>query len=164
MPKLTFDDAVHDIVSRDPRYHGDAYRFLRDALDFTMRQIRKQEEEERHVRGGELLEGFKRYALDEFGPLARQVLEDWGVHKCEDVGHMVFNLIDEGIFGRSDEDRLEDFVGVFDFDAAFSAPFLPASRGVRPATGDGTGDPRRGGAGSGSHPAAGAGDAGDAGD
>lgn len=137
MPNLTFDDAVTDIVASDPRYHRDAYGFLRDALDFTMREIRKAEEEERHVSGGELLHGFKNYSLDEFGPLARQVLDDWGIRSCEDVGNMVFNLIGEGVFGRSDEDRIEDFIGVFEFADAFEEPFLPAGRGVRPGPGGG---------------------------
>jgi uncharacterized repeat protein (TIGR04138 family) len=39
---------------------------------------------------------------------------------------MVFNLIEAGIFGKTEEDSLEDFKNVYDFEAAFVKPFTPA--------------------------------------
>ncbi|MDG2126037.1 MAG: hypothetical protein P8J87_20220, partial [Verrucomicrobiales bacterium] len=93
MPKLTFDDAIAEIVERDPRFHPDSYSLLRDALDFTMRGIMKKEDEERHVTGVELLDGFRKHALEEFGPMTFSVLDDWGVSSSANVGEMVFNLI-----------------------------------------------------------------------
>jgi uncharacterized repeat protein (TIGR04138 family) len=41
---------------------------------------------------------------------------------------MVFNLIDAGIFGKTEEDSLEDFKSVYDFDDAFVKPFAPARK------------------------------------
>ena len=82
-------------------------------------------EEHRHVSGPELLHGLREHALREFGPLAATVLENWGVTRCEDVGEMVFQLIEVGAFGKSDEDCPQDFAGVFDFDEAFREPFRP---------------------------------------
>jgi uncharacterized repeat protein (TIGR04138 family) len=38
---------------------------------------------------------------------------------------MVFNLIGAGIFGKTDEDSMEDFKSVYDFDEAFVKPFAP---------------------------------------
>lgn len=136
MPKLTFDDAIAEIVERDPRFHPDAYSLLRDALDFTMRTIVKREDEERHVSGEELLDGFRRHALEEFGPMTYSVLDDWGVRASGDVGAMVFNLIGAGVFGKSENDSPEDFVGVYDFEEAFLAPFRPVG-----STGSQAGDP-----------------------
>jgi uncharacterized repeat protein (TIGR04138 family) len=35
------------------------------------------------------------------------------------VGQIVFALVEAGILIKQDEDELQDFVGVFDFDEAF---------------------------------------------
>jgi uncharacterized repeat protein (TIGR04138 family) len=38
---------------------------------------------------------------------------------------MVFNLIGAGIFGKTDEDSMDDFKAVYDFRDAFVKPFQP---------------------------------------
>jgi uncharacterized repeat protein (TIGR04138 family) len=38
---------------------------------------------------------------------------------------MVFNLIGAGIFGKTDEDSIEDFKSVYNFNEAFVKPFAP---------------------------------------
>ena len=80
----------------------------------------------RHVAGPELLDGVRNYALKEFGPMVVTVFSYWGIRASEDIGHMVFNLIDAGIFGKTEEDSLEDFKDVYDFQDAFVKPFAPA--------------------------------------
>jgi len=52
-------------------------------------------------------------------------LHYWGVRTCEDIGHMVFNLVQAGAFGKTEEDTQDMFRMGFDFEEAFSAPFLP---------------------------------------
>ena len=100
--------------------------FLRDALDYTTKQQKKTKGASvRHVAGPELLEGVRQYALKEFGPMVVTVLSYWGIRSCEDVGHMVFNLIGAGIFGKTEEDSIDDFKNVFDFQEAFVKPFAP---------------------------------------
>jgi uncharacterized repeat protein (TIGR04138 family) len=56
------------------------------------------------------------------------VLEYWGVRSTGDVGRMVFNLIEAGVFGRADDDRIEDFENGFSFEEAFVAPFRPVEK------------------------------------
>jgi uncharacterized repeat protein (TIGR04138 family) len=73
------------------------------------------------------LEGFRRHALKEFGPMAETVFEYWGVRSCEDVGRMVFNLVKAGVFGKTDQDTMEAFRRGYDFHEAFTVPFLPQS-------------------------------------
>jgi uncharacterized repeat protein (TIGR04138 family) len=127
MQKIGFAEALDSIVISDPRYQRDAYLFLRDALDFTTKQQKKiKGTTVRHVNGPELLEGARQYALKEFGPMVMTVFDSWGIHSCEDVGNMVFNLIGAGIFGKTDEDSIEDFKNVYDFEQAFVQPFAPA--------------------------------------
>lgn len=127
MQKIGFAEALDSIVAGDPRYARDAYIFLRDALDFTTKQQKKiKGTTVRHVAGPELLEGVRLYAMKEFGPMVVTVFGYWGIHRTEDIGHMVFNLIDAGIFGKTDEDSIEDFKNVYDFEEAFVKPFAPA--------------------------------------
>src|SRR5213078_5126069 len=126
MQKIGFAEALDSILASDARYQGGAYVFLRDALDFTTKQQKKiKGTTVRHVSGPELLEGVRQYALKEFGPMVMTVFGYWGVHASEDIGHMVFNLIGAGIFGKTDEDSMDDFKAVYDFRDAFVKPFQP---------------------------------------
>ena len=127
MQKIGFVEALDSIVANDPRYQRDAYIFLRDALDFATKQQKKAKGTTvRHVSGPELLGGVRQYALKEFGPMVLTVFDNWGIRSCEDIGHMVFNLIGAGVFGKTDQDSIEDFKGVYDFQDAFAKPFAPA--------------------------------------
>jgi uncharacterized repeat protein (TIGR04138 family) len=98
-----------------------AYFFVREALDHIVRQL----EAPRHISGQELLEGIRKYALSEFGPVTKRVLSEWGINKCIDFGHIVFNLVNEGLLGKTDEDSLDDFAEGYDFTEAFLKPFQP---------------------------------------
>jgi uncharacterized repeat protein (TIGR04138 family) len=129
MQKIGFAEALDSIVASDPRYQREAYVFLRDSLDFTTKQQKKAKGTTvRHVSGPELLEGVRQYALKEFGPLVVTVFDNWGIRSCEDIGHMVFNLIGAGIFGKTDEDSIEDFKSVYNFNEAFVKPFAPGKK------------------------------------
>ena len=126
MQKIGFAEALDSIVASDARYQREAYVFLRDALDFTTKQQKKiKGAAVKHVAGPELLEGVRQYAVKEFGPMALSVFSYWGIHQCEDIGRMVFNLIAAGIFGKTDEDSMDDFKAVYDFHEAFVKPFKP---------------------------------------
>ena len=126
MQKIGFAEALDSIVASDPRYQREAYVFLRDALDYTTKQQKKTKGASvRHVAGPELLEGARQYALKEFGPMVVTVFSYWGIRSCEDIGHMVFNLIGAGIFGKTEEDSIDDFKNVFDFNEVFVKPFEP---------------------------------------
>jgi uncharacterized repeat protein (TIGR04138 family) len=134
MKKVGFAEAVDAIVKGDPRYDREAYSFLRDALDFTIKQRKKNKEEEsRHVAGQDLLEGIRQFALREFGPMVTTVFDHWRIARCEDFGEMVFNLIDAGVFGKSERDSREDFKNGYDFHDAFVTPFLPEKKPAKPA-------------------------------
>src|ERR1044072_2066814 len=127
MQKIGFAEALESLVANDPRYQREAYIFLRDALDFTTKQQKKVKATTgRHVTGPELLDGVRQYALKEFGPMVVTVFDNWGIRSCEDIGHMVFNLIAAGVFGKTEEDSIEDFKNVYDFKEAFVNPFAPA--------------------------------------
>jgi len=126
MQTIGFQEAVEKISREDTRYHVEAYAFLRDALDATLKRRKKSKKDvPSHVSAAELLEGFRLHSLQECGPMAITVFEYWGVRSCEDVGNLVFNLVNAGVFGKTDDDTLESFRAGYDFQEAFVAPFRP---------------------------------------
>lgn len=117
---------LYEITKRDPRYDMEAYLFLREALEFTVQKIKKTSRGPmRHVSGAELADGFREYALEQFGPLTFTVLAKWGIKRTEDIGAIVFNLVEAGELGKTDEDSPEDFNNLYDFYEAFQKPFEP---------------------------------------
>ena len=131
MQNISFSDALDAVIRRDPRFDREAYSFLRDGLEFTIKKRRaksSRKDEPADVPVPELLDGLRIYALKEYGPMSRLVLESWGVRSCEDFGSLVFNLVEAGIFSKTDHDTPEDFRGGFDFDEAFLAPFRPQQK------------------------------------
>jgi len=128
MQKPAFHETLDQLVANDPRYTREAYGFLREALEFTQKRRRKSRAESTHVSANELLGGFREYSLQQFGPMGLTVLEYWGVRSTGDVGRMVFNLIEAGVFGRAEDDRIEDFENGFSFEEAFVEPFRPVEK------------------------------------
>jgi uncharacterized repeat protein (TIGR04138 family) len=129
MQAMQFEQSVVSILKRDKRFDAHAYFFLKDALDYTLKRIAESNNgQARHVSGPELLAGFRDCALEHFGPMASTLMYEWSVRKCQDVGDMVFHLIEEQVFGKQDTDKKEDFSEVFDFEASLITPFLPKSR------------------------------------
>ena len=129
MKKTSFPEALAQILAKDPRYDVQAYLFLREALDFTIKLFAKPiGGPGRHVSGSELLDGIRQYALQEYGAMAKTVLNRWGIHKGEDFGNLVFNLVEKGILGKTEQDRREDFLGGYDFDEAFRQPYRPGRK------------------------------------
>lgn len=144
MQAMQFEQSVYSILKRDKRFDPQAYLFLKEALDFTLKRVADTNGgQPRHVSGPELLEGFRDHALEQFGPMASTLMKEWGVRKCRDVGDMVFLLIEEQVFGKQESDTPEDFGEIFDFEESLVEPFLPSrpkeqpkksARGTRTAT------------------------------
>ncbi len=134
MKKVSFREALAQIVREDPRYDEQAYVFLREALDFTIHRLEKPTEGPgRHVSGQELLDGVRAYALQEYGPMAYRVLTTWGVESCRDLGEVVFNLVEKGILGKTENDSRADFEAGYSFEEAFRRPFRATTLTSTPA-------------------------------
>ena len=120
MTDVDFADEILDrLKERDPRFDGKAYLFVLSALHHVMERLDRP----RHISGPELAEGVRSLALERFGPLARTVLEYWGIHTTDDLGDVVFALVEEGILIAQDDDRPDDFRDVFDFEEAFDRDY-----------------------------------------
>ena len=122
------ENVIEQISARDVRYSPQAYYFVLEALDF----INEHFEEEgfgaldTHVSVMELLTGVRHYALDQFGPLSRVVLEDSGLYSTEDIGEVVFNMVDADLLNKQDDDDRRAFEGGFDFREVFEESYSPA--------------------------------------
>ncbi len=116
MTDLEFTDEVWDqLQERNPRFHVHSYGFVLRALHSVIQSL----DEPRHVSGRELTEGVRELALGLYGPMAGTVLEHWGIHATEDVGRVVFAMVEQGLLIKQDDDHAEDFADVFDFEEAF---------------------------------------------
>jgi uncharacterized repeat protein (TIGR04138 family) len=138
MQDLEFSEIVELICKEDARFDRKAYAFIRQALDHTVKEIKKRQPDRtsksQHVSGAELLEGIRAYALDQYGPLTKTVLNTWGVGKCSDFGDIVFNLIEYNVFSKTENDRREDFSDIYSFEDAFVKPFRPSRPSKRRAS------------------------------
>jgi uncharacterized repeat protein (TIGR04138 family) len=123
--KKDFYQVIEEIYAVDPRYHADSYEFLMQGLHFTQNKLKKNG----HLSGKELTAGLRDFAVELYGPLAKTVLNYWGIHQTKDFGNIVFNLIDKKILFKTEEDSLEDFHAVYDFDSAFADILLNANFG-----------------------------------
>lgn len=120
-----------EVARRDPRYCYEAYEFLFEALGHTQerlgRCIPESPEEaagpENHVSGPELVDGFLDLAAKRFGRMARVVLRYWGIDATDDVGEMVFNLIDGELLSKTDTDQRSDFHALRDLEQSLVAGY-----------------------------------------
>jgi uncharacterized repeat protein (TIGR04138 family) len=100
---------------QNPRYSDTAYLFVLAALQHAIETL----DEPRHITGQELAEGVRDLAIKRFGPMARTVLEHWGIHSTADIGAIVYALIECHVLIKQESDSREDFQDVFNFDETF---------------------------------------------
>jgi len=128
MHEVSFEEALKRIQAKDSRYDREAYGFVREALDQTQKNVKDRRGRLRHITGLELLAGIRDYALAQFGPMAFNLFEEWGIHSCEDFGEIVFNMVEAGWLAKTEKDSRADFSGGYDFFETFKTPFLPANK------------------------------------
>ena len=128
------------LIREDRRYYAEAYVFVWEALNFAQQELGMGAEHvsepveavpeddetrqpQRHVTGQDLCAAIRRYAVKQFGYMAKVVLNSWGIKTTGDFGEIVFNLIRIGRMRKTKDDRREDFDNLYDFDAAFVHEF-----------------------------------------
>lgn len=115
-----FWEAVFEIRRHDDRYAEEAYAFVMEALEYTVSSLPAR----RHVSGAELVEGLCQCAKERFGLMAWTVLERWGVRRTDDVGTIVFQLIDGGVLHRQESDSRTDFDDVVDLQSVLEEHYF----------------------------------------
>ena len=116
------------VVARRTRYPLAAFVFVQRGLDFTVRRAHGEVDESlpehlqpnRHITGRQLCFGLRDLAVQEYGLLAKAVLRRWNIHRSEDFGRIVFAMVDGGLMRKTDDDTIDDFSGVLNFNDAFT--------------------------------------------
>lgn len=150
---MLFDTSnpIGRLVREDRRYKPEAYVFVFEALRFAHEKMglgaddpgeqdlweesdpelseeadepsSEEENSPRHLTGQELCEAMRVLALEQFGLMAKCVLNSWGIKATSDIGEIVYNLIRIGEMRKTPADRREDFDDVFDFDEGLVKSF-----------------------------------------
>ena len=108
-------DKLNEILSRDKRYSASAYALVSEAMSALIGDMSGK----RHVDGAELFDSVVTVARNRYGNMGRLVLESWGIYNCEDIGEVVFNMVDAGILARRPSDSRSDFKGAPNFTVLF---------------------------------------------
>lgn len=118
-----------ELARREPRYSYEAYQFVCDAVNFTQERLGRVEDEpdDAHVNGNELLRGACEFAVQEYGLMAPVVFKLWGIRTSDDIGDMVFRLIEAERLSKSENDAPDDFRGLFNLDKMLADEFENAS-------------------------------------
>ncbi len=114
------------VLKNDDRYPIQAYLFMEEAVQAAMKDYEKRSQVRgsRHVTGQELVHSIVKELLRKYGPMAWDVLTAWNIHKTEDFGNLVYNLVRVKLLGVSPEDSPNDFVDVLNLEEELTRPFV----------------------------------------
>jgi len=123
--------AIVELLQQDQRYHLEAYQFVRDALAYAQKVMKmpatkddaSEAKQDHHLTGQQLCQAIREFALEQYGFMAKTVLNSWGIHTTSDFGEIVYNLIRIKEMRKSKTDHREDFDDQFEFDVAFEPRF-----------------------------------------
>jgi len=117
MDEIDYDsDSFEDVVARDGRYDPRAYAVLMDVVHYLG-------ESGGHISSSDIMEEFRQTVLDQFGPMSYTVLSEWGLKRTEDIGEMMFNLVESRRVRKDDTDSADDFAAGYDFKEEFLNPY-----------------------------------------
>jgi uncharacterized repeat protein (TIGR04138 family) len=135
-----------ELLKRDRQYSAEAYAFVYEALSYAQqaglskkerneplpesilaelpdRETGAETESGDHISGQDLCVAARKYAINQYGFLAKTVLGSLGIYKTDDIGKIVYNLISIGQMRKTPHDCLDDFHNVYDFETAFDESY-----------------------------------------
>lgn len=115
----TATERFRSLLEKYTMYDSEAYPFIYEVLDYTLKNLLKTSTKE-HINAYQLTKGFRLYAIEQFGCLAKIVLNEWGIEKTDDIGELVFQLVEYDLLGKQEHERREDFNSLYDFNKVFN--------------------------------------------
>lgn len=94
-----------------------AFEFAHFAMDRAIAAVGRR----RHILAAEFVKAWVQEGIEQFGCCASAVFREWGVTSGEDLGSIVFRLIEVDAFQKDADDRAEDFAAVHDLYLSFLA-------------------------------------------
>jgi uncharacterized repeat protein (TIGR04138 family) len=113
------EDVMLRIRARAGPYNERAYLFVLGSIEFLQSRL----ELRRHVSATELAWACRDFALQQFGLLAPVVLAHWGITRTEDLGRIVYTLVEVGLLVTQPGDHESDFSAVYQFSDAFGEAY-----------------------------------------
>ncbi len=125
MPKQAAPQKSLEQIAGESHYSVEAFLFVQEGLSYTAETLcgKKASRKSRHISGQELATGLRDLAMNNWGLMARVVLERWGIVSTMDFGRIVYALIAEEMMSKNADDSIEDFRNVYDFRKAFDAAY-----------------------------------------
>lgn len=110
-------DLFGGITAKDPRYNARAYCLIAEILKELVEDLKRDPEP------AEIVEDFRDFVLDRYGPMSAMVLDEWGVKECQDIGEMVQNLVEAKFIPGANGLYDGTFPALYGFKDAFVDPF-----------------------------------------
>ena len=114
--------SVHELDLDDLR-HRAADDELPPDVAGAVERVGGVERLNRHVTGQQLCWAVRDIALKRWGLMARGVLARWNITRTEDIGVIIFVLVNHDWLQKQPQDTREDFDQVFSFDEAFDQEY-----------------------------------------
>ena len=116
---------IEQIAKEDGRYNASAVKFIYDGLGYTIQSVKEggKQFDSHHISGAELANGIAQLAVKRWGRLAKSVLNQWGVKTTRDIGEIVHLMIANEWMTAQENDIIEDFDDVYDFEETFEKNF-----------------------------------------
>jgi uncharacterized repeat protein (TIGR04138 family) len=113
------DDVLARIRAHGGQYHERAYLFVLAGIEFLQSRL----ELRRHVTAPELAWSCRDLARQQFGLMAPTVLAHWGITRTNDIGRIVFTLVEVGMLVTQPGDQESDFDDVYQFAEVFGESY-----------------------------------------
>jgi uncharacterized repeat protein (TIGR04138 family) len=107
-------EGIHQIVQKQGKYPAAAYVMIYNTLHWL-----QEKGQEGHIAGPDLARAVFFYTIDTCGFLAKTVWQQLKLERSEDIGEMVYHLVDANLIGKVPTDNQSDFDNVLmisDFD------------------------------------------------
>ena len=113
-------DVLAKLQRRGEHYDVRGYLFVLGGIEYLQSRL----PERSHVTGAEVTHACRDLALEQYGLMAKEVLEHWGIRETVDFGRIVYALVDAGLLITQPGDRIEDFQDIYSFQRAFEENYI----------------------------------------
>lgn len=112
-------------MDKHQKYHLFAYHFLYTVSNLTAHHApSKRHKTPTHLTAKEFYLAVCERAIQEYGPLAKLVLERWGLKTNRDLAEAVFHMVEAGIFRKQRHESKDDFYHLPPLAKMLEGPYL----------------------------------------
>lgn len=110
------NNPLFDVSAKYGEYPPQAYALIFQTMEWVRKKEDGDEEKVAHLTGQELGKAIFDFSVDMYGFLTPIVWQDLNIYRSEDIGKIVWHLVQERLIGKRDEDKIEDFDELWSID------------------------------------------------